>query len=37
MSKVKSKVSVGLALDSFGVNMDRMLAEKVRAAKESKK
>jgi hypothetical protein len=37
MSKAKSKVSVGLALDSFGVSMDRRLVEKVRAAKEGKK
>ena len=37
MAKVKSKVSVGLALDSFGVSMDRRLADKARAAKEGKK
>jgi len=33
MSKVKSKVSVGLALDSFGVSMDRRLAEKAKGKK----
>ena len=37
MSKAKSKVSVGLALDSFGANMDRRLAQKARAVKEGKK
>ena len=37
MSKAKSKVSVGIALDSFGANMDRRLINKAKTIKEGKK